>query len=233
MHDQLEFEIDHKPDFSMLRLTLREGQQVFAEPSAMVSMDTEVELRSGLKGGLLKSLGRGLGGESVIINTYTSHRDGAEVVFAPGPMGDMQHYRLNGNRLLLQRGAYVANSSGVEVDGKWGGFKGMFSGEGMVLLQAKGNGDLFFNTYGSIIEVDVSGGYFVDTGYIVAFEDTLDYNVTVLPGLSVGSKFKSFLFGGEGLVCQFKGHGKLWIQSRALNPYLSFVHPFRPQKQKQ
>ena len=216
----------------MLRLTLRNGQQVFAEPSAMVSMDTDIELRAGLKGGLLKSLGRGLGGESVIINTYTSHREGTELVFAPGPMGDMQHYRLEGNRLLIQRGAYVANGEGVEVDGKWGGLKGMFSGEGMVLLQAHGNGDLFFNTYGSIIEVDVSGGYFVDTGYIVAFEDTLDYNVTVLPGLSVGSKVKSFLFGGEGLVCQFKGHGKLWIQSRAINPYLTFVHPFRPQKQR-
>ena len=145
----------------------------------------------------------------------------------------MQHYALNDNRLILQRGAFVAHSEGVEVDGKWGGFKGMFSGEGMVLLQAQGTGDIFFSTYGAMVEVDVRGGYFVDTGYIVAFEDTLDYNVTVLPGLGLGSKVKSFLFGGEGFVCRFEGHGKVWVQTRAVNPYLSFIHPFRPVKQNQ
>ena len=215
----------------MLTTTLKQGEQVFAEPASMITMDPSVTLKAGLKGGLLKSLGRGLGGESLIINTYTAHEDGAEVSFAPGPMGDMQHYALNNNRLILQRGAFVAHSEGVTVDGKWGGFKGMFSGEGMVLLQAQGTGDIFFSTYGAMVEVDVKGGYYVDTGYIVAFEDTLDYNVTVLPGLGLGSKVKSFLFGGEGFVCRFEGHGKVWVQTRAVNPYLSFIHPFRPVKQ--
>jgi uncharacterized protein (TIGR00266 family) len=217
----------------MLTMTLRHGEQVFAEPASMIAMDPSVTLKAGLRGGLLKSLGRGLGGESLIINTYTAHEEGAQVAFAPGPMGDMQHYALNNNRLILQRGAFVAHSEGVEVDGKWGGFKGMFSGEGMVLLQAQGTGDIFFSTYGAMVEVDVRGGYFVDTGYIVAFEDTLDYNVTVLPGLGLGSKVKSFLFGGEGFVCRFEGHGKVWVQTRAVNPYLSFIHPFRPVKQNQ
>ena len=61
--------------------------------------------------------------------------------------------------------------------------------------------------------------FIVDTGYIVAFEDTLEYRVSVLPGLRAGSKIKSFLFGGEGLVCRFSGQGKVWIQTR-------YVHPF-------
>ena len=233
MGTSLQHHIDHRPDFAMLTMTLREGEQVFAEPASMITMDPSVTLKAGLKGGLLKSLGRGLGGESLIINTYTSHEEGAQVAFAPGPMGDMQHYALNDNRLILQRGAFVAHSEGVEVDGKWGGFKGMFSGEGMVLLQAQGTGDIFFSTYGAMVEVDVRGGYYVDTGYIVAFEDTLDYNVTVLPGLGLGSKVKSFLFGGEGFVCRFEGHGKVWVQTRAVNPYLSFIHPYRRVKQNQ
>jgi uncharacterized protein (TIGR00266 family) len=233
MGTSLQHRIDHRPDFAMLTMTLRHGEQVFAEPASMIAMDPSVTLKAGLRGGLLKSLGRGLGGESLIINTYTAHEEGAQVAFAPGPMGDMQHYALNNNRLILQRGAFVAHSEGVEVDGKWGGFKGMFSGEGMVLLQAQGTGDIFFSTYGAMVEVDVRGGYFVDTGYIVAFEDTLDYNVTVLPGLGLGSKVKSFLFGGEGFVCRFEGHGKVWVQTRAVNPYLSFIHPFRPVKQNQ
>lgn len=232
MSESIAHEINHRPDFATLKVNLRQGQEIFAEPSAMLAMDPEVDLKAGFKGGFFKSLGRGLGGESLIINTFTSRKEGGEVIFAPGPMGDMNHYALRNNRILMQRGAFVAHSEGVTVDGKWGGVKGLFSGEGMVLLQAQGDGDIFFNTYGAMIEIDVQDSYYVDTGYIVAFEDTLDYTVTVLPGLGIGSKVKSFFFGGEGLVCQFKGVGKLWIQTRATNPYLTFVHPFRPVKAK-
>jgi uncharacterized protein (TIGR00266 family) len=227
----LEHAITHRPDFAMLRVQLAAGEKVLAEPSAMATMDTNIDLQSGLKGGLLKSIGRAFGGESMIVNTFTAKGGAGEVVFAPGPMGDMQHVRLQGDRLLLQRGAYVASSEGIEIDGKWEGFRGFFSGEGMVLLQARGDGDLWFNTYGAMLEIDVRDGYYVDTGYIVAFEDTLQYEVTVLPGLSIGSKIKSFLFGGEGLVCRFSGEGKLWIQTRTVNPFLRWVYPYRPQQQ--
>jgi uncharacterized protein (TIGR00266 family) len=227
----LEHAITHRPDFAMLRVQLAAGEKVLAEPSAMATMDTNIDLQSGLKGGLLKSIGRAFGGESMIVNTFTAKDGPGEVVFAPGPMGDMQHVRLQGDRVLLQRGAYVASSEGVEIDGKWEGFRGFFSGEGMVLLQARGDGDLWFNTYGAMLEIDVRDGYYVDTGYIVAFEDTLQYKVTVLPGLSIGSKIKSFLFGGEGLVCRFSGEGKLWIQTRTVNPFLRWIYPYRPQQQ--
>jgi len=220
--------VTHRPDFAMLRVQLEAGQKVLAEPSAMATMDTNIELKSGLKGGLLKSIGRAFGGESMIVNTFTAQGAPGEVIFAPGPMGDMQHVRLRGDRVLLQRGAYVASSEGVEIDGKWEGFKGFFSGEGMVLLQAHGDGDLWFNTYGAMLEIDVRDGYFVDTGYVVAFEETLNYEVTILPGLGIGGKIKSFFFGGEGLVCRFSGQGKLWIQTRTVNPFLSWVYPFRP-----
>jgi uncharacterized protein (TIGR00266 family) len=219
--------ITHRPDFAMLKVELDEGASVLAEPSAMATMDAHIQLKSGLKGGLLKSLGRAFGGESMIVNTFTAVGAPGEVVFAPGPMGDMEHVRLQGNRMLLQRGAYVASSEGITIDGKWDGFRGFFSGEGMVLLQAQGEGDLWFNTYGAMLEIDVKDGYYVDTGYIVAFEDTLDYEVTILPGLGIGGKIKSFFFGGEGLVCRFSGEGKLWIQTRTINPFLSWIHPFR------
>ena len=61
--------------------------------------------------------------------------------------------------------------------------------------------------------IDVAGEFIVDTGYIVAFEDTLQYRVTVLPGLRSRGKLKSFFFGGEGLVCQFSGQGRVWVQT--------------------
>ena len=230
MPSDVKFEITQRPDFGLLSVQLADGQQIFAEPASMASMTPNAHMKAGMKGGFKKTLGRMLGGESLIINTFTAQQGAAEVTFAPGTPGDVLHYHLDQNTLLLQRGAFLAYTDGVELTGKWQGAKGFFSGEGLVFLKASGAGDLFFNSYGAILEIDVTEEYIVDTSYIVAFEDTLDYRVTVLEGMKVSSKIKSFFFGGEGLVCKFSGQGKIWIQTRAVNPFLSWIHPFRPTK---
>ncbi len=228
--DHLGYEISQRPDFALVTIKLQQGQKVFAEPSAMASMTPSISLKAGFKGGLGKTLGRALGGESLIINTFEALDGPGEVTFAAGSPGDSAYYRLQGNTLYIQRGAFMLHSEGVDLTGKWQGAKGFFSGEGLVLLKASGNGDVFFNSYGAILQVDVTDHYIVDTGYIVAFEDTLQYRVTILPGLRAGGKLKSFFFGGEGLVCQFSGQGKVWIQTRHVHSFLSWVHPFRPTK---
>ena len=73
----------------------------------------------------------------------------------------------------------------------------------------------------------MAGDYVVDTGYIVAFEDSLDYSVELLNGLGWRG-LRTGIFGGEGLVCRFRGEGKLWVQSRNLIPLINFLNPFRP-----
>jgi uncharacterized protein (TIGR00266 family) len=227
----LDYDITGRPDFALLTVRLKAGDKVLAEPSAMASMDTSVKMKTGMKGGLLKSVGRAFGGESFFVNTFWTEERPGEVVFAPGVMGDMEHYQLDGSGgFLLQRGAYVASTEGVEVSGKLQGFKGFFSGEGLVLLRATGSGEIFFSTYGALVDVDVRGGYYVDTGYVVAFEESLQYEITTVPGLGIGQKIKSFLFGGEGLVCRFSGQGKLWLQTRCVGPFCNWIHPFRPAK---
>jgi uncharacterized protein (TIGR00266 family) len=231
MTSNLQYEIQLRPDFSMLKVELEQGQKVYAEPSAMAAMSPNLKLKAGFKGGAFKTLGRFFGGESMIVNTFSAENGPGEILFAPGHMGDTQHYRLTGGSLYLQRGAYMANSEGVEITGSWQGAKGFFSGEGLVLLKASGNGDVFFNSYGAILEIDVQDDYIVDTGFIVAFEDTLSYNVSVLPGLR-GGGFKRLFFSGEGLVCRFSGQGKVWIQTRYVTPYLSWINQYRPQQSK-
>lgn len=226
----LSFGIEQRPDFSLVNLELAAGQRVFAEPSAMVTMDPAIHLKAGFKGGLLRSVSRMIAGESLVMNTFTAPQ-GGHLGLAPSTTGDVAHVTLDGaNELYLQRGAFLAHGEGVEVSASWQGAKGFFSGEGMVLLRASGSGDLFFNTYGAMLEVDVRGDYLVDTGYVVAFESTLNYSIGTMPGLNLSSKFKTLLFGGEALVCRFSGHGKLWVQTRAVQPFLRFVWPFRPTK---
>jgi uncharacterized protein (TIGR00266 family) len=132
---------------------------------------------------------------------------------------------LQDQTIYLQNSAYVASSSGVAVESKWQGLmKGFFSGESLFLIRCQGKGDLWFSSYGGIIEIDVAGEYVVDTGNIVAFTDGLQYNVTKVGG------YKSLFFSGEGFVCRFSGQGRVWIQTRKVGPLVSWVWPFRPSK---
>ena len=94
------------------------------------------------------------------------------------------------------------------------------------LIKCSGKGDLWFNSYGGIIPIDVEGDYVVDTGHIVAFTEGLTYTINRIGG------YKSLFFSGEGLVCKFNGKGRVWIQTRKITPFISWIHPFRPVKNK-
>lgn len=220
--------IQHSPSYALLNVELSPGRTLLVEASAMAAMDPTVTMRSQLKGGLLKGLGRALAGESLFINEFTARQERGTIYIAPPIPGDVCHYSLGGTAgLILQSGAFVACSPEIELDMQFQGLRGFFSGETLFMLRATGNGDLWFSSYGGILEIPISGEYVIDTGYIVAFEDTLDYRVEVLAGLSFRGLMTS-LVGGEGLVCRLRGQGRAWIQSRQLFDLLNFLYPFRP-----
>lgn len=213
--------IEGKPDYALLTVKIPSGQTLKVEASAMASMDTNLKMKTKLRGGL----GRFLTGESLFINDFTAENGDAEIKIAPPSPGDLVHYHLDGNETIyLQSSGYVASTPDVQIDSKWQGFKGFFSGESLFLAKCTGTGDLWFNTFGAIVEIDVKDGFVVDTGNIVAFTGGLSYRVTKFGG------YKSLFFSGEGLVCQFSGEGKIWIQTRKVAPVVSWAWPFRPQK---
>lgn len=216
-----EFRIECKPDFSFLTVQVPASQTLKVEASAMATMSTNMVMKTKMKGGL----SRFLGGENIFINEFTAQAGPAEIGIAPGSPGDMDHVFMDGSsEIFLQSSAYVASSMNVEVDSKWQGFKGFFSGEGLFLLRCTGQGDLWFNTYGAMIEVPVDGNYVVDTSHVVAFTSGLEYNVESVGGL------KSLFLSGEGLVCRFHGQGKVWIQTRHPMAFANWAYPFRPQQ---
>ena len=189
------------------------------EASSMATMDTHVKMKTKLRGGF----SRFLSGESIFINEFTAEGGPAEIGIAPGSPGDMTHLYLDNNIVYLQNSAFVASTMGVEIETKWQGFtKGFFSGENLFLIRASGQGDLWFNTYGALIEIDVEDDYVVDTGNIVAFTDGLDYSISKVGG------YKSLFFSGEGFVCRFKGKGKVWIQTRGVSAFSWWAHWYRP-----
>ncbi|HAT12801.1 MAG TPA: TIGR00266 family protein [Microcoleaceae bacterium UBA11344] len=227
--NQIDYTIEHSPSYASLRLDLKKNATVFVESGAMAAMDSCIKMKSKVPGGLMKGIGRMLGGESLFVSEFTATGKPGQLFVSPGVPGDIQHYYLNGNSLIVQSSGFVASSPTVTIDTKFQGFKGFFSGESLFLIKASGSGDFWFSSYGAIVEIPVDGDYVVDTGYIVAFEDTLNYHVEIMGGLSF-KNLKTGILGGEGLVCRFQGQGRLWIQSRNLLPLLNFLNSFRPVK---
>lgn len=226
---EIAYKIEHSPAYASLILDLQANQTVLVESGAMAAMDSCIQMKSKVQGGLMQGLGRMLGGESLFISEFTAQGKPGQLYISPGVPGDIQHYVLHGNGLMVQSSGFVAASPTVQIDTKFQGFKGFFSGESLFLLRATGQGDIWFSSYGAIVEIPVTGDYVVDTGYIVAFEDTLNYNVEMLGGLSFRG-LRTGILGGEGLVCRFRGQGRLWIQSRELYGLINFLNPFRPVK---
>lgn len=218
----MQHEIRNKPDYASLHILLDAGEQVVTESGAMMGMDPGLEMQTNMKGGIMGAAKRALGGESVFLNTYTATGPGQRLDIAPSSPGDMQHVRLDNTALMIQRGSYCANTPGVEVSAKWGGAKSFFGGEGLIMLRASGTGELWMASYGAIHEVDVQGSYVVDTSHIVAFDESLTFRVK-----SSGS-MKSLFFSSEGLVCEFSGAGRVWVQTRNAPALAGFLHPFRP-----
>ncbi|MDE1463724.1 TIGR00266 family protein [Spartinivicinus poritis] len=220
-HPGLQFKIEGKPDYSFVTVQLPANRTLKVEASAMATMDTHIEMKTKLKGGL----GRFVTGESIFINEFTATHGPGEIGIAPGAPGDMAHIYLDGDILYLQNSAFVASAMNVNIESKWQGFtKGFFSGENLFLIRASGKGDLWFNSYGAIIEIDVQGNYVVDTGNIVAFTEQLDYKISKVGG------YKSLFFSGEGFVCRFSGQGKVWIQTRGVDAFAWWAHTYRPSR---
>lgn len=226
---EIAYKIEHSPAYAWVQLQLKANQSALVETSAMAAMDPWIKMKSKVKGGAMAGVGRMLAGESLFMNEFTAVGKPGELFVSPGIPGDVQHYHLSGNGLMVQSSGFVASGPDVTIDPKFQGFKGFFSGESLFLLRATGHGDLWFSSFGAILEIPVSGAYVVDTGYVVAFEETLSYAVEMLGGLWFKG-LKTGLLGGEGFVCRFRGKGRLWIQSRNLYSFINYLNPFRPTK---
>ena len=218
---EFEYTIAGRPDFSLLTVQLPVDRSIKVEAAAMAAMDTNVNMKTQFRGGL----GRLVTGENIFVNEFTAEGGPAEVLIAPAAPGDLEHVYLDNNTIFLQSKAFVASGLGVAVETKWQGMlKGFFSGAGLFLLRCSGVGDLFFNAFGALNSFEIDGTHVVDNGHVVAFTEGLEYEIDVIAG------YKSFFFSGEGLVCRFRGHGRVWVQTRQLPAFAAWMYPYRPSK---
>ena len=218
----MRYEIRYSPAYALGVVQLDASEEVRAEAGAMVSMSPTIQMKTEARGGVLKGLKRSmLGGESFFINTFTGP---GQFTFAPALPGDIMALDLAGQTLMIQSGSYLVNTAGIEIDTKFGGAKTFFSSEGLFLIKASGTGTVFVSAYGAIHQLDLAAGeqHVVDTGHMVAFDESMTYEVTRAAG------WKSTLVGGEGLVVRLTGPGRFYMQTRSPQSFISWLAPQLP-----
>ncbi|EKO08309.1 TIGR00266 family protein [Leptospira interrogans] len=220
----MNYEIIHKPSYSFLKVKLSPGQTIKAESGAMVYMTPGIDVETKMGSGFLSAISRRFfGGESFFFNVFKASVTGGEIGLAPELPGDIVGIDLTDTGLIVESGAYLASDETISIKPMFGGIRSFFGGEGIFLLEAFGNGKLFLNAYGGIIPIDVQGSYTIDTGHIVAFDKSLQYKIA-----KAGGSWKSTFFGGEGLVMEFTGHGRVLIQTRVPSGFLSWLTALLP-----
>ncbi|MBN2549746.1 MAG: TIGR00266 family protein [Anaerolineales bacterium] len=215
MADLIEYQI-FGADMQLVEIVLDPGEGVQAEVGVMAYMEEGIEMQTKAEGGLIKGLARMVTGETFFITTFV-HKGGegkSRVGFAapyPGKIIPLDLAALGGS-FLCQKDAFLcaARGVGIEVAFTRKLKAGVFGGEGFILQRLKGDGLAFIHAGGTIIEKNLERGQTLrlDTGCLVAFSSTIDYDIKFVGG------FRNALFGGEGLfLAVLKGPGKVYLQS--------------------
>ncbi len=215
----MKYEIKYKPSYSMLTTRLDEGEHIVAEAGAMTYMEPTVTVKTHMREkSFFKTLGlKVLGAQSFFLNHYTGP---GEVAFVAAPVGDIEKIPVSkGTGMIIQKSAFVASTGDLDLDVKWEGFtKGLF-GQGLFMLRAHGDGDLFINTFGAIDvhELEAGQSLIVDNFHLVGFAETCSYKVTKFGGL------KETILSGEGFVTNINGPGKVYIQTKNMREFVDWL----------
>ncbi len=214
MADIIDYTI-YGDDMQLVEVELDQGEGIRAEAGTLTYMEAGIEMQTSTGGGIFKGLKRAITGESFFITTFLNNASGkAKVAFAAPYPGKIIPISLNdfGGRIICQKDSFLCAAQGIEIEiaftKRLGA--GVFGGEGFILQRLEGDGLAFVHAGGTIVEKDLAAGETlrVDTGCLVAFNESVNYDIKFIGG------FTNALFGGEGLfLTTLTGPGKVYLQS--------------------
>jgi len=233
-------EIDYRiigESIQLVEIELDPHETVIAEAGAMVYMESGIDFEtklgdgsnpsSGFLGKLLSAGARAITGESIFMTHFTNHgickRKVAFSAPYPGTVVPIDLSKVGGN-LIVQKDGFLCAALGTSIslhfNRKLGA--GLVGGEGFILQRLSGDGLAFVHAGGTVIEKQLNNETLrIDTGCIVAFEPTIDFDV------QTSGNLKSMLFGGEGLfLATLSGSGKVWFQSMPIKKLVQALAPY-------
>lgn len=209
---------------------LEAGERMITEGGAMSWMSPNMKMETTSNGGIGKAFGRAFSGEKMFQNIYTAQGGPGMIAFASSFPGKIVAYDIGpGRELVVQKSGFLASEAGVDLSvffqKKFGA--GLFGGEGFIMQRLSGQGTVFLEFDGHIVEYDLEPGQqiVVDTGYLAAMESTCSIDVRSVPGV------KNMVFGGEGIFnTVISGPGHIWLQTMPISNVAGEIARFIPSK---
>lgn len=195
------------------------GESMYTQSGGMAWMSEGISMDSNMRGGLGKSIGRMFSGESLFMATYRAERAGSTVAFASTVAGEVLPIDVGAcGGMICQKGAFLCAQETVNLNitftKKFSA--GLFGGEGFILQDISGHGMVFLEIDGDKVEKNLAPGEVikVDTGNVVAFERSVNYEIETVKGL------KNIFLGGEGLfLTKLTGPGRVILQTQNFNEF--------------
>lgn len=195
------------------------GEAMYTQSGGMAWMTEGIAMDSNMRGGLGKSIGRMFSGESLFMATYKAERAGSMVAFASTVAGEVLPVDVGAcGGMICQKGAFLCAEESVHLNVTFTKkfSAGLFGGEGFILQDISGTGMVFLEIDGNKVEKNLAPGEVikVDTGNVVGFEKTVQYDIETVKGL------KNIFMGGEGLfLTRLTGPGKVILQTQNFNEF--------------
>ncbi len=206
-----------------VEVTLNRGESMYTQSGAMSWRTPDIRMDTNTGGGVMKGIGRMFAGDSLFINTYTAESDNQTIAFSSTVPGNILNVKLTGTPgIIAQKGSFLCAEPNVELKIAFSKrfSAGLFGGEGFILQDISGAGNVFLEIDGNeaIKELKAGESILVDTGNIVAFEKSVQYEIETVKGL------KNVFLGGEGLfLTKLTGPGRVILQTLNFNDFASRI----------
>lgn len=208
--------------------TLDANEKMITQRGSMAWMSPNMKMETSTNGGLGKAFGRMFSGDSIFQNNFTAQGGNGLIAFASSFPGEIRAFQVSpGQEYILQKRSFLASEAGVKLSVHFNKklSAGLFSGEGFILQRVSGNGIVFVEFDGSVVEYELKPGQkiVVDTGNLAAMSSTCSMEVQMVKGV------KNLALGGEGLFhTVITGPGHVWLQTMPMIAVAEALKPFFP-----
>jgi len=213
-----------------LHVSLSRGEKIFCESNAMVMMESTLELKGKMTGGLGSALMRRFAnGESFFQQHIEAVYGDGDCLLSPTLPGSVQILDVGATSYMITDGAFVAAENGVNLNVRTQSLGTAVFGQtgGFFICEATGSGKLAVSGFGSsfILDVDAGKDIIIDNAHVVAWDSRLHHEISVTTRQSGGllGQLVNSVTSGEGMVLKFSGKGKVIICSRNKDNFLAWL----------
>ncbi len=206
--------------------TLEGGEKMLTEGGAMSWMSPNMQMETTTNGGFGKAVGRLFSGEKMFQNIYTAQGGSGMIAFASSFPGSIRAFQIApGQEMIFQKGAFLAGEIGIQMSVHFHKkvASGLFGGEGFILQKIGGQGIVFAEFDGHVVEYELAPGQqiVVDTGHLAAMTASCSMDIQTVPGM------KNALLGGEGFFnTVITGPGRVWLQTMPISNVAGAISPY-------